>query len=343
MRAAVLTEHGGPDAIEVRDVVVPQPRTGEVLVRVAAAAINNTDLWSREGAYGSAEDADAVAGWRGVPLDFPRIQGGDAVGRIVAIGPGGDRGSVGQRVLIDPAWFDDAGELQAFLGSERDGAFAEYVVVDASHAHDVSDSPLSDAQLACLPTAYGTAMGMLERAGVAAGQVLLVTGASGGVGTALVQLGAARGAEVVAVTSAGHADAVRTAGAHHLVLRGEGDLGDAVREVLEGRGVDVVADVVGGPAFGQVLGTLSPGGSLVIAGAIAGPNVQLDLRQLYLPNRRIIGSTLHTPEQFAALVQAARDASVLPSVAEEYPLAEIHAAQARFARGDFEGKLVIVP
>ena len=107
--------------------------------------------------------------------------------------------------------------------------------------------------------------------------------------------------------------------------------------------MDVVADVVGGPAFGQVLGTLSPGGSLVIAGAIAGPNVQLDLRQLYLPNRRIIGSTLHTPEQFAALVQAARDGSVLPSVAEEYPLAEIHAAQARFARGDFEGKLVIVP
>ena len=117
MRAAVLTEHGGPDAIDVRDVGVPQPRTGEVLVRVAAAAINNTDLWTREGAYGSAEDADAVAGWQGVPLDFPRIQGGDAVGRIVAVGPGGDPGSVGQRVLIDPAWFDDAGALTAFLGS----------------------------------------------------------------------------------------------------------------------------------------------------------------------------------------------------------------------------------
>ena len=225
MRAAVLTRFGGPDAVELRDVPDPRPGPGQVLVRVAAAATNNTDLWTREGAYGLPGDPDALAGWLG-PVDFPRIQGADVCGRVEAVGDGVEDALVGRRVLVDPATFEDAGDrsgreprLVAVLGSEYDGGFAELVVVDADHVHDMSGSPLSDAELACLPIAYGTAMGMLERGSLGAGETVLVTGASGGVGLAAVQLAAARGCRVVAQTSAGKEQLVRDAGADAVVDR----------------------------------------------------------------------------------------------------------------------------
>ena len=147
MRAAMITRHGGLDAIEVRQVPVPRPGPGEVLVRVAAAGCNNTDLWTREGAYGSAEDPDARAGWRGRPLTFPRIQGADVAGTVVASGDPGFE-LTGARVLVDPAVYDGPGpdaKPVDILGSERDGGFADYVVVPAERAHRVDGSPLGDA------------------------------------------------------------------------------------------------------------------------------------------------------------------------------------------------------
>ena len=197
MVAAVLVAHGGPDALELRqEVPVPRPAAGQVRVEVAAAGVNNTDVWTREGAYGTSEDRDAVVGWKGVPITFPRIQGGDAVGRVVERGDGAPHDLLGRRVLVDPITYgqgDDPGEpsIEGVLGSEQDGAFAEYLCVPTDRVHDVTDSPLSDEQLACLPIAYGTATGMLERAALGAGERVLVTGASGGVGIALVQLAAA--------------------------------------------------------------------------------------------------------------------------------------------------------
>ena len=161
MLAAVLTSFGGPEVLELRTVPVPGPGAGEVLVRVSAAALNNTDLWTRRGAYGLPGDPDALAGWRG-PVDFPRIQGGDIAGEIAAVGDGVDPGRVGRRVVVDPAFYDgpgpDAGPI-GLLGSEADGGFAGYVVAADGRAHDVTGSPLSDEQLAALPVAYGTASG----------------------------------------------------------------------------------------------------------------------------------------------------------------------------------------
>jgi NADPH:quinone reductase-like Zn-dependent oxidoreductase len=346
MRAAVLTGHGGPEMLEVRDdVPVPLPGPGEVLVEVAAAAVNNTDIWTREGAYGTAEDPDAVAGWQGVPLDVPRIQGGDVVGTVAAVGPGVGETITGRRVLIDPTRYADDGEeptLVAVLGSEHDGGFAEFVVVAAGQLHDVTDSPLSDDQLACLPIAYGTATGMLERAEVAAGETVLVTGASGGVGLALVQLAAARGARVIALTSDATAAAAVEAGASAIVSRHTAPVAERVREAA-GDGLDVVADVVGGWVFEQLFPLLTTGGRWVTCGAVAGPVVQLDLRTLYLQRRRLIGSTMHTPAQFARLVDDARHGRIHPRVARTYPLTEIHAAQAAFVAGDHVGKLVLHP
>jgi NADPH:quinone reductase-like Zn-dependent oxidoreductase len=346
MMAAVLVAHGGPDALELRqEMPVPRPAAGQVRVEVAAAGVNNTDVWTREGAYGTSDDPDAVVGWKGVPITFPRVQGGDAVGRVVELGDRAPDALLGRRVLVDPITYgqgEDPGEppIEGVLGSEEDGAFAEYLCVPVDRVHDVTDSPLSDAQLACLPTAYGTATGMLERAALAAGERVLVTGASGGVGIALVQLAAARGAQVVAVTSGRTADAALRAGASDVVVR---DVAPLEAQLAEAGPFAVIADVVGGPSFSALLGALATGGRLVTCGAVAGPLVEIDLRVLYLQRRTLIGSTMHTPAQFRRLVQDARAGHLAPPVARTYPLTEIHQAQRDFASGDHVGKLVLVP
>lgn len=344
MQAVVLTGHGGPERLEVRTgMAEPMPGVGQVQVAVSASAVNNTDIWSREGAYGRPGDPDAVAGWRGVPLDFPRIQGGDIVGVVRGVGAGVSSTLAGRRVLVDPALYDgDGGDATpvGLLGSEADGGFAQYVVVDAGRVHDVSSSPLSDFELATLPIAYGTAMGMLARAHVIRGEAVVVTGASGGVGIGLVQLVAALGARVIAVSTAAKADALQKAGADVVVDRRGGDLVGQIRQ-LAPRGVDVVADVVGGETFHLWPDLLTSRGRIVVAGAVAGPLVTIDLRRLYLDQRCIIGSTMHTPDQFRRLVEIAIAGDLAPVIAGVYPLTQIHQALRAFRAPDTIGKIVI--
>lgn len=231
MRAVLLTGFGGPEMLEYRDDVPdPQPGRGEVRIRVGATAINNTDIWTREGAYGSPDAPDSSAGWQREPLAFPRIQGADVAGRIDLVGEGVIEARLGERVLVDPVIYT-GGELELvttdYLGSERDGGFADYVTVPAGNAHPVSSS-LSDEELATFPTAYTTAMRMLNRAAVRAGEKVLVTGASGGVGSALIQLATARGADVVAVVGAGKHEQARELGARETI--GRGDIASALGE-----------------------------------------------------------------------------------------------------------------
>ncbi len=340
MRAAVLTRFGGPEAVELRDVPDPEPADGEAVVRVTAAATNNTDVWTREGAYGLPGDPDAKAGWLG-PIDFPRIQGADVAGTVERVGLGVDPGLLGRRVLVDPATVTGAGvarRISAIMGSEFDGGFAELVAVRADRLHDMTGSPLSDEQLACLPIAYGTAAGMLGRGAVAAGETVLVTGSSGGVGLAAVQLAAALGCRVIAQTKPDKADLVRESGASEVVDRDATGLGD-----LTAYGLDAVIDVVGGAQLPRLVDALRPGGRWVVAGAVAGPVVQLDLRRLYLHDRRLIGSTMHTPEHFAVLADQARTGAVSPRIAARYPLEQIHAAHAELERRSHVGKIVVLP
>jgi NADPH:quinone reductase-like Zn-dependent oxidoreductase len=346
MDAAVLTRHGGPDALELRTVAVPRPGPGEVLVRVTAAALNNTDLWTRQGAYGLPGDPDALAGWRG-PIAFPRIQGGDVAGEVAAGGEGVDPGRVGTRVLVDPAFYDGPGPAASpvgLLGSEADGGFASYVLAADERAHDVAGSPLSDAELAALPVASGTAAGMLARGGIGAGETVFVTGSSGGVGLAAVQLAAARGARVVALTAAGKEDAVREAGAAEVVRRGPDarTVAAAVRDAA-GRPLDAVVDVVGGPLLPALLEHVRDGGRWVVAGALGGATVAFDLRRLYLHNIALVGSSMHTPSHFAGLVADAVAGRVRPRIAATHPLAAIREAQEQFAASAHVGKIVVTP
>ncbi|MFI5721043.1 zinc-binding dehydrogenase [Nocardia sp. NPDC051750] len=343
MRAVRIARHGGPEVLEPVDVAVPTPEAGEVLVRVSAVALNNTDLWTREGAYGRPGDPRARSGWRG-PIDFPRIQGADIAGRIAAVGPEVDERLVGRRVVVDPAIYDSEGpdaNPVGLMGSERDGGYAEYVTAPAEHAHDVTESALTDDQLASLPTAYGTALGMIERGRMRKGETVLVSGASGGVGLALVQIARARGARVVAISSGSKSEPVRAAGADEVVDRA-GDIAEQVRAAAP-EGIDVVLDVVAGDLVGAGLPLLREGGRWVVAGALGGYDVHFDVRRLYLHNAQLIGSAMHTPTHFRLLMDLAVRAEIHPVVAATYPLEQAAPAQEQLARREYVGKIVLHP
>nr|WP_246423776.1 alcohol dehydrogenase family protein [Roseospira goensis] len=339
MRGVWLTGHGDLERLETRDdIPVPRPGPRDVLIRVAAAGVNNTDINTRIGWY-SKNDGDAAdASWAGTPLRFPRIQGIDVCGRIVAVGAEVPSERLGARVLVEPCLREADGQaLQSpwYLGSECDGGFAEYTVVASRHAHAV-DSPLSDVELASFPCSYSTAEGMLTRAGIVAGARVLVTGASGGVGSAAVQLLKARGASVIAVTSAGKVAALRDLGADETLLRD-----DDVVAALGRDSVDAVVDLVGGPTWPALLDVLRPGGRYAVSGAIAGPMVDLDLRTLYLKDLTLYGCTALDPEVFPALIGHIETGRIRPMVAATFPLDRIRDAQTAFLSKAHVGKIVL--
>lgn len=347
MRAAVLTGHGDLDRLEVRDdVPVPVTAPGEVLIEVRACGVNNTDINTRTGWYaksvsGSTSGAGAEPGvdgsWSG-EIRFPLIQGADPVGRIVEVGETVDRGRIGERVLVDPWIRDPSGEQIGYLGSERDGGYAEYVAVPSLNAHAVI-SDLTDVELASFACSYSAAENMLDRAGVSAGQWVLVTGASGGVGGALIQLAKRRGAMVLALTSAGKFDAVAGLGADEVIDRRREDLRDAV--LGASGGIDVFADVVGGELFPVLLETVRRGGHYTTAGAIAGPIVELDLRTLYLNDLTLHGATMFPPEIFIDLVGYIERGEIRPVVAETFPLDRVGDAQRAFLGKSHVGAIVL--
>ena len=354
MAAVHLVGHGGVDKLHYRsDVPTPIPRTGEVLVKVAAAGVNNTDINTRIGWYSKAivdatgtggadgfdEVDDADASWSGVPLHFPRIQGADCCGRIVATGEGVDRHRIGERVIVRSMMRSpvDSHPFACWtFGSECDGAFAQYATAPADEAYKV-ECDWSDAELASIPCAYSTAENLLHRASVGAERVL-VTGASGGVGTAAVQLAKRRGAHVVAVAGATKADAVRAIGADEVVDRRS----DPV-EAIGHDSVDVVIDLVAGASWPRLLDVLRRGGRYATAGAIAGPLVELDVRTLYLKDLTLLGCTFQEHEVFENLVSYIERGEIRPVVAKTFPLSEIRRAQTEFLAKAFTGKLVLVP
>jgi NADPH:quinone reductase-like Zn-dependent oxidoreductase len=202
----------------------------------------------------------------------------------------------------------------------------------------VLECGLSDAELGAVPCAYGTAENMLHRAAVAAGHHVLVTGASGGVGAAAVQLAKRRGATVTAVAGRAKAEHVRALGADVVVARGA----DLVGTIGE-QAADVVVDNVSGPDFGTLVTVLRRGGTYVSSGAIAGPMVTFDKRTFYLRDLTLIGCTAWDEPVFPALVTYLERGEVRPPVARTYPLERIAEAQAEFLEKRHVGKLVLVP
>ncbi|MCR9124623.1 MAG: zinc-binding dehydrogenase [Rhodobacteraceae bacterium] len=345
MAGVQLIGHGGPDRLVWNDAIpLPVPGPGEVLVQVLAAGVNNTDINTRIGWYApevkTATDAGTegveTGGWAGA-LRFPLVQGGDLCGRVVAHGPDVTAPAIGTRVICANCQAmptADAPLAIEVIGSDYDGAFAEFCAVPARHLHDVDASPLTDVEIGAMPCAFGTAWNMLARGGAARGDDVLITGASGGVGLAAVALAQVLGANVTAQTAAHKADAVRAAGAHHIIDRAETPPKAAF---------DLCIDVVGGEGWGGLLDALRTGGRIVVSGAIAGPIVETDLRTLYLRDLTIHGATFQPADVFAGLVDLINTGAVRPLISRTYPLRDIGKAQADFASKRYPGKLVLIP
>lgn len=354
MSGVILTGHGGFDKLEFRtDLPVPQVGKGEVLIRVAASAINNTDINTRIGWYSkgvrsgtdeggstsfsSSDDEDAT--WTGEALVFPRIQGADCCGHIVAVGEGVDANRIGERVIVRNLLrsYVDYRPFECWtFGSECDGGFAQYAKAPSRETFKV-DCDWSDAELASMPCAYSTAEGLVHRAGVKAGEIVLVTGASGGVGSASVQLAKRRGANVIAIAGAAKAEQVMALGASKVVARG-----DSLVEALSKDSVDVVIDIAAGPGFGELPEVLKRGGRYAIAGAIAGPIVELDVRNLYLKDLTFFGCTYYDDIVFENLVSYIERNEIRPNIGATYPLEKIVEAQQEFLSKKTGGKIVLL-
>ena len=339
MQGVVLTGHGGPEALEYRDdLPVPGLAKTDVLIKVAAAGINNTDINTRVAWYSKSKGDAEDASWSGVPLSFPRIQGADVCGYIVAVGEGVEQSRMGERVLIEPCLQEfDGKHLPSpwYIGSECDGGFAQYTRVPSRHAYKVI-SDMTDIELASFPCSYSTAENMLSRAGVGNQDTVLVTGASGGVGSAAIQLARARGAKVIAITSPAKAQAMLDLGASATLHRDDDYVG-----VLGLNSVDVVIDLVAGPKWPSLLDILRPGGNYAVAGAVAGPLVELDVRTLYLKDHSLLGCTVLDSEVFENLIKRIENNDIKPLVGKSFPLKDIGAAQLAFAAKDYIGKIVL--
>lgn len=354
MQALVTLAQGGFEQMVMQTVPRPMPGAGEVLLQVLAAGVNNTDINTRLGWYapqvkaGTQEAAQTgapvlptgqtLSGWNGA-TPFPLIQGADCCGRVVQLGEGAPPALLGQRVLVRACMRVNgfASPQTRWLGTDFDGAFAQYVKVPASEVFAVQ-SDWRDEELASLPCAYGTAENMLQRANVQAGEVVLILGASGGVGSAAVQLAQCRGARVWAVAAPDKREALLALGAERVLPRNA----DLLAELGE-YAVQVIIDPVGGPGFASLPQVLQAGGRYAVCGAIAGPMVALDLRQLYLKDLRLIGCTAWDEAVFPSLVAYVERKAIKPLVAEVFALADMARAQQVFLEKRHAGKLVVVP
>lgn len=353
MMAVVTTGNGGFDKLEYREVARPEPSADEVLIEVLAAGVNNTEINTRLGWYSSSvsdstetasdvQETEATVkddgGWN-LATPFPFIQGTDCCGRVVEAGERSAKHLLGRRVLVRSCMRASgfASLDNVWMGSDFDGAFAQYVTVPASEVFPV-ECDWSDVELGTIPCAYGTAENMVHRTGVSAGETVLVAGASGGVGSAVVQLVKRRGATAIAIAGKDKADVIASLGADRVIMRGEDPI-----EALGAETVDVVVDNVAGPGFGGMLDVLRRGGRYTSSGAIAGPVVSLDMRTFYLRDLTLVGCTAWDEPVFPNLVGYIERGEIHPLVAKAFPLEQIAEAQREFLEKRHVGNFVLIP
>lgn len=353
MKAVVTTGNGGYDKLQYTDVAIPQLSRGEVLLHVLAAGVNNTEINTRLGWYSAtvttgtaiaaeAEERVAVAkadgGWS-APTPFPFIQGTDCCGRVVAVAVDVDDALIGARVLVRAcmrsAGFGSMDTI--WMGSDFDGAFAQFVKVPATEVFAIA-CDWSDVELGTIPCAYGTAENMLHRARAAVGEHVLVAGASGGVGSAVVQLAKRRGATVTAIAARAKMEQLLVIGADRVIERD-----DDIVQCLGVQSVDLVVDNVAGPAFAGMMNVLRRGGRYTSSGAIGGPLVTLDMRTFYLNDLTLVGCTAWDEPVFPNLIAYIERGEIRPIVAKTFPLERIAEAQAEFLEKKHVGNFVLTP
>ena len=361
MKAMVLTGHGDVDKLEYReDVPTPEPGPGQVLVKVTATAKNNTDRKAREGLYPTKEKGDVTSfAMGGEPtLTFPRIQGADIVGQVVAVGEGVDDARIGERGLLDfNLYADERRDINLtpdYYGHGADGGFAEYVALPSDQFHHVPKPDLADAELASMGMcSYQTAYHMMTSARIKAGERVLVTGASGGVGTALIQLCRIVGATPYALSQQSKADALKALGAEAVLDRSDMErFEERVKAVTGGAPIDAVMDLAGGEMTDRFIDTMifdmnsrNDYPRLSIAGASAGNLSEIMWTRIYLYQVQIFGVSHGTREEADQLVEWIRGGQLKPVLHAAFRLSDLHEAERYFVnRGSgYLGKIVIVP
>jgi NADPH:quinone reductase-like Zn-dependent oxidoreductase len=361
MKAVLLTGHGGVEKLEYADSVpVPEPGAGEVLVAVTATAKNNTDRKAREGLYPTKDKGEVTSFQMGgsATLTFPRIQGADVVGRVAAVGPGVEVTRIGQRGLLDfNLYADDRRDINLtpdYYGHGADGGFADYIAVPSDQFHHIDNPDLADAELASMGMcSYQTAFHMLTSARVKSGERILVTGASGGVGTALIQLCRIMGAIPFALSQPDKADALLKMGAEAVLDRSDmGSFTDRVKAVTGGRPLDAVMDLAGGDMTSAFIDAMifdmnsrRDYPRLSIAGASAGNVSEILWTKIYLYQVQIFGVSHGTREEAEQLIAWIRGGQLKPVLHAAFKLSDLHEAERYFMNrnSNYLGKIVIVP
>lgn len=340
MRAAIFSRHGGPDVIGIEDVAVPEPAAGEVRVRVVAAGMNHLDLWVR----------------RGLPIDtvMPHIGGSDIAGIVEAVGSGVAETWLGERVVVDPSLSCGVCEWcrrgeqplcvdYRIIGEHTNGGFAEYVVVPAHNLLRVPDGYAMEAAAAA-PLGFLTAWrGLTTRGRLSAGETALITGASGGVATAAIQIAKHLGARVHAVTTAENIERVRLLGADVVYDRQQVDYSKEIWRDTDRRGVDLIFDSAGEQTWQQNLRSVARAGRIVVYGGTTGPRLETDARVLFWKQLEIIGTTMSSRTEFHDVMRLVFSGVLQPVVDVVWELARARDAHERLEAGRQFGRIVLKP
>jgi len=335
MRAVLIHAHGDRSQIHyTADHPDPVPGEGEVVLRVAASAVNYHDIFTRRG-------------MPGITIPLPVVVGSDVAGTVERLGAGVSNWQAGDRVLLDPVV--KTGGRMGMIGETFDGGRAELVRVPAANLIRVPDA-VNLEEAAALPLAYGTARRMLNRGRIAAGEKVLVLGASGGVGVACVQLAKLAGADVVACAgSAAKVERLRALGADHVIDYSAEPFDQAVRRMLGkpritgGGGVDLAVNFTGGDTWVPTQKCVRLGGRIVTCGATAGFDVKIDVRYLWTYEHQIIGSDGWTVEDLAALLEEIAAGRLRPVIDRVFPLEQAAEAERLMEDREVFGKILLRP
>lgn len=341
MKGFRISRHGGPEVLEWTDLPDPEPRAGEVRVRVRACALNHLDLWVRNGVEGHT-----------YPL--PLVPGSEIAGDVDAVGDGVEGIEPGQPTLLAPGL--SCGRCEAcssgrdhlcpdygILGEHRDGGYAEYLVVPARNVLPLPRG-LSYVEAAALPLVFLTAWTMLAvRAALRPGEDVLVHAAGSGVSSAGIQIARLLGARRVIATASADDKLAKAheLGATHLINYREEAFHRRVREITGGKGVEVVLDHVGGEVFENSFRCLAWAGRIVLCGATAEHRARVNLRAIFFKSLSILGSTMGSRGDLIRVLGLVEQGLLRAVVDRTFPLAEAPAAQEALARREQFGKIVL--
>ncbi len=342
MKAALFSRHGGPEVLQYSNFPTPEPKPGEVLIRLKAAALNRLDEWVR-------------VGWPGIKLDYPHIPGADGAGVVEAVGAGVTRFVAGDRAVIDGTLSDGVCEFcqrgednvcvkGGVLGENARGTYAEYIALPERNLLRLPDG-VSFEMAAAASLVFLTAWhSLITRGGLKADETVLIVGAGGGVNTAAIQIAKHIGCAVFVVGSGeGKLARAKELGADVLIDRSNEDWGKKIFQLTEKRGVDAVVDNVGGATMMTSLRAARRGGRVLTVGNTSGPKFEFDNRYMFGKHISLIGSTMGNRADFETVMALVFAGKLHAPIDSTFPLSEARAAHEKMGRGEFFGKIVLIP